>query len=132
MAMGIGANPDFLSTRGSLRINPETLQARGFAPPRRLAVPANTLVIADTFGFHARGRSARPTVRAEIWTYGRRNPFLPWTGFDLSNLPPLRDNAVAAYWALFDIRQRIGGKKNPWRPAGPVGPLAEPDLSIHG
>jgi hypothetical protein len=131
MAMGIGTNPDFLSTRGSLRVSSEALQAYGFAAPRRLAVPANTLVIADTFGFHARGRSARPAVRAEIWTYGRRNPFLPWTGLDLASLPLLRDNPVTAYWALLDMRQRIGGRKSPWRLAGPVGPLAKPDLSIH-
>jgi hypothetical protein len=129
MAMAIGTNPDYFSTEGSLRITPETLQARGFAPPRRLAVPANTLVVADTFGFHARGRSARPTVRAEIWTYGRCNPFLPWSGVDLASLT--RENTIATYWALLDMRERMGGAKNQWRPTGAVDPLAAPDMSIH-
>ena len=37
--------------------------SRGWAlrAPRAFAVPANTLVVADTVGFHARGLSARPT-----------------------------------------------------------------------
>ncbi|MGH7055321.1 MAG: phytanoyl-CoA dioxygenase family protein, partial [Stellaceae bacterium] len=46
-------------------IDPETLAAFGFPPPRAIAVPANTLVVADTFGFHARGPSAVPTMRVE-------------------------------------------------------------------
>ena len=63
-------------------IAPDTLAALGLPPPRAIAVPANTLVVADTFGFHARGPSARPATRVEIWAMGRRNPFLPWTGLD--------------------------------------------------
>ena len=70
-------------------IAPETLAALGLPPPRAIAVPANTLVVADTFGFHARGPSARPTTRVEIWAMGRRNPFLPWAGFDPWAIPAL-------------------------------------------
>ena len=65
------------------------LAALGLPEPVRFAVPANTLVVADTYGFHARGLSSRPTVRAEIWAYRRRSPFLPWTGFDPLSLPGL-------------------------------------------
>jgi hypothetical protein len=68
-------------------IAPDTLAALGLPPPRVIAVPANTLVVADTFGFHARGPSARPTTRVEIWAMGRRNPFLPWAGLDPWALP---------------------------------------------
>ena len=68
-------------------IAPETLAALGLPPPQAIAVPANTLVVADTFGFHARGPSARPTTRVEIWAMGRRNPFLPWAGFDPWAIP---------------------------------------------
>ena len=73
---------DLDTRQGSFRITPAELEALGLPPPVSLAVPANTLVVADTFGFHARGRSARPSTRVEIWGNGRRNPFLPWTGLD--------------------------------------------------
>ena len=63
-------------------IDKDELAALGLPPPREISVPANTLVVADTFGFHARGTSAAPTTRVEIWAFGRRNPFLPWTGLD--------------------------------------------------
>src|SRR6202035_1704280 len=39
---------------GSFRIMPKELAARGLPEPRAFAVPANTLIVADTFGFRAR------------------------------------------------------------------------------
>jgi hypothetical protein len=68
--------------QGSFRVTPDDLAAMDLPPPRPLAVPANTLIVADTFGFHARGRSVRPSLRVEVWAFGRRNPFLPWTRLD--------------------------------------------------
>jgi hypothetical protein len=67
---------------GSFRIDEAALGELGLPQPRSLAVPANTLVVADTFGFHARGQSAAPSLRAEVWAFGPRNPFLPWTSLD--------------------------------------------------
>src|SRR5439155_10478435 len=71
--------------QGSFRIDPAELPSLGLPQPRAFAVPANTLVVADTFGFHARGPGVRPSLRVEIWAYGRRSPFpspaalVPWT-----------------------------------------------------
>jgi hypothetical protein len=62
--------------QGSFRIDATELAAMGLTP-MQFRVPANTLVVADTFGFHARGPSAKPALRVEIWAYGRRAPFLP-------------------------------------------------------
>jgi hypothetical protein len=67
---------------GSLRIELPELARLGLAPPRVLGVPANTLVVADTFGFHARGPSVRPSLRVEVWAIGRRVPFIPWAAID--------------------------------------------------
>src|SRR6266571_399784 len=61
-------------------ISRDELSEVGLPQPELISAPANTLVVADTFGFHARGASAEPTTRVEIWAFGRRNPFLPWTG----------------------------------------------------
>src|SRR5207248_2340253 len=63
-------------------ISPAILPELGLPPPQAISAPANSLIVADTFGFHARGASAQPTTRVEIWALGRRNPFLPWTGLD--------------------------------------------------
>ncbi len=124
------AGADFLTSRGSFRVAPEELQAMGLPPPRAFAVAANSLVVADTGGFHARGRSLRPSIRTEIWAYGRRNPFLPWTGLDVLALPALERGFVRGVWAFTDAGERLGLKPNPWRPTGTVGPRTTPDLGL--
>lgn len=106
----------FLSARGSPRVSPDELAAMGLAPARKLALDGNTLVVADTGGFHARGASARPGERVEIWSYSRRNPFLPWLGADILSLPGIAERRVGLLWALRDrFKDRIG---QPWAPAG--------------
>lgn len=112
---------DRLSARGSLRIDEAELAGLGLPPPRDFAVPANTLIVADTSGFHARGIASRPSVRAEIWGYCRRNPFLPWTGFDLLSLPGLAERRIGWDWALHDRLGRLIGQA--WRPIGRTRPL---------
>ncbi|HVV93656.1 MAG TPA: phytanoyl-CoA dioxygenase family protein [Hyphomicrobiales bacterium] len=82
MSLDAARSPDFETRQGSFRIAESGLSALGFPPPVAVAVPANTLVVADTFGFHARGRSVRPSLRVEVWGIGQRNPFLPWTALD--------------------------------------------------
>lgn len=110
------ADVDRLSARGSFRIAPEELARLGLPEPTAFEVPANTLVIADTFGFHARGRAARPSVRVEIWAYARRNPFLPWTGLDILSLPGIAERRVAMIWRVKDRFARWFGQ--PWTDVG--------------
>jgi hypothetical protein len=107
---------DRLSSRGSLRVRPDELTALGLPAPRAFAVPANTLVVADTSGFHARGPSVRPSMRIEVWTYGRRNPFLPWAGLDPLSLPGIAERRAPIAWAVRDRLQRLAGQ--PWRDVG--------------
>lgn len=108
-----------LTARGSFRIARETLPELGLPEPRAFAVRANTLVVADTFGFHARGASARPGCRVEIWAYARRNPFLPWTGLDPLSLPGIAERRIPAFWRLRDRYARWIGQ--PWRNVGNKG-----------
>lgn len=112
---------DRLSARGSQRVSVDELASLGLPPPRALAVSANTLVVADTFGFHARGASARPTARVELWSYSRRNPFLPWLGGDPLSLPGLAERRVDWLWVLRDRFKRYVGQ--PWQPVGRARPL---------
>jgi hypothetical protein len=101
-------------------IAPEALAALDLPAPLAIAVPANTLVVADTFGFHARGPSAQPTTRVEIWAMGRRNPFLPWTGLDPWALPVLGLRKPLFYWKSVDLIARVGLGRQRWRACGAV------------
>lgn len=114
---------DRLSQRGSFRIRAEELQQLGLPKPTRFAVPANTLVIADTCGFHARADSDRPTVRVELWAYCRRNPFLPWTGGGLLSWPALADRRADMLCRLMDWLDRRGLAKQHWKRAGSKRPI---------
>ncbi|WP_374408348.1 phytanoyl-CoA dioxygenase family protein [Pelagerythrobacter sp.] len=114
---------DRLSGRGSPRVGDDDLAAMNLPPAEGLAVPANTLVVADTGGFHARGAAAEPSERVEIWSYARRNPFLPWLGGDVLSLPGLAERRVGWLWAVRDrFEKRIG---QPWQPAGNRRPMSE-------
>jgi hypothetical protein len=110
------SSEDFMSARGSLRIAPGDLATLGLPHPTTFDVPANTLVVCDTSGFHARGPSVRPSTRVEIWAYGRRNPFLPWTGLDLTGWRGLAERRVPLHWRFRDRFRRWVGQ--PWADVG--------------
>ena len=121
-SVGIEAS-DRLSQRGSLRVSHDELPALNLSPPIKFAVPANTLVVIDTCGFHARGPSNRPTVRAEIWAYARRTPFVPWVGFDLLSIPPIAIRRAEWLPHIVDRLDRLGLKKQHWRPVSRKRPI---------
>lgn len=107
---------DRLSARGSFRIENEELTELGLGPVHRFAVPANTLVVADTHGFHARALSAKAGKRIEIWAYSRRNPFIPWTGFHPLSIPGIAERRIPLLWAAGDRLKRLIGQ--PWADVG--------------
>lgn len=117
---------DRLSARGSPRIAEGDLAAMKLGPAEALAVPANTLVVADTGGFHARGAATRAGERVEIWSYARRNPFLPWLGGDPLSLPRIAERRVGWLWAFRDRFEKHIGQ--PWQPVGNRRPVdGEPE-----
>lgn len=112
------ASTDRMSARGSLRIDESELPQLGLPAPHAFAVAKNTLVVADTYGFHARGHSVRPSTRIEIWAFARRNPFLPWAGFDPAKLPFLKHKVIPLYWWALDELEKRQWRKNPWHAVG--------------
>jgi hypothetical protein len=86
-----------------------------------MAVPANTLIVADTSGFHRRNPSPRPTRRVELYATLRRSPFLPFTGGHLAALPPFSGHFAQLEAALQMGVERLGLARSPWRPVGPAG-----------
>lgn len=111
---------DHLSARGSMRVDKDGLRTMELPEPVKLAVKANTLVVADTCGFHARGPSARPTTRVEIWAYARRNPFYPWIGLDPLSLRGIAFRRITLLWLARDRLARWIGQ--PWTDVGPKRP----------
>ena len=112
---------DRLSARGSPRVPESERMAMNLPAPEGVTVSGNTLVVADTVGFHARGASARPGERVEIWSYARRNPFLPWLGGDLLSLPGIAERRINWLWSARDrLEARIG---QPWKPVGRRTPM---------
>lgn len=131
-------SPNIEVREGSFRLDPGELASLGLPQPRSFAVPANTLVVADTFGFHARGPSVGSSLRVEIWAYGRRSPFpslaahIPWTTAALGRRSVLS-------WKFGDLLETVGLKKNRWRARTgisafdpPTGDLAAAEPSLGG
>ncbi len=83
---------------GSFRMQEDGLGALGYGKLMSLPVKGNTLVVADTYGFHARTPTSKPTVRTELHAMLRRNPFTPWNGGDVSELPFIHSRALE--WRL--------------------------------
>ncbi|HEY4471574.1 MAG TPA: phytanoyl-CoA dioxygenase family protein [Stellaceae bacterium] len=114
MSLAAPSSRDPEIRQGSFRIDPSDLAALGLPDPRIFAVPANTLIVADTFGFHARGPSVGRSVRVEIWAYGRRSPFVPWPGHDWWSGAALARRSLLG-WRLGDLMERTGVKPHRWR-----------------
>jgi hypothetical protein len=115
-------HPDPMHAHGSLRATEQDLGVLGRTPPFQATVAANTLVVADTGGFHRRTPSPQPTVRLEIFLSLRRNPFLAGLYPSLLSWP-----WVGHRWAgwLFRASQWLNERKLPgWRPVPERGLLA--------
>jgi hypothetical protein len=110
------ASAERLTARGSFRIEDAELAALNLPPARAFAVPANTLIVADTCGFHARGMAAHASMRVEIWAYGRRNPFVPLAGLDPMSLSGITERRIEWRWRVLDRYARWIGQ--PWRKVG--------------
>jgi hypothetical protein len=114
MSLSARHSPNAEDRQGSFRIDPAELASLGLPQPRVFAVPANTLIVADTFGFHARGPSDRPSLRVEVWAYGRRSPFMPWAALVPWTTSALGRRSIWS-WNFGDALERAGLEKNRWR-----------------
>ena len=117
-SVGVLQSGDRLSQRGSFRVRPDELAPLGLPAPTRFCVPANTLVIVDTCGFHSRADASGPTIRVELWGYCRRNPFLPWVGGGLWAWASFADGRAGLAYRLVDRLNAWGLLKQHWLPGG--------------
>lgn len=107
---------------GSFRARIEEIKAMGYGDFRAFPARANTLVVADTHGFHARRPSQRASTRLAIYGSLRTNPFNPFKGPHLSDLPGLRGRKAQAQDGLRWLEARATGRKEGQPLVGDVRP----------
>lgn len=110
------SDPDGYSERGSLRVAPEDLRALGLPDPMALPVKRNTLVVANTCGFHCRGPAKAGMDRLEIWSFSRTNPFNPFPGFGSKLASKMEHRAAKALWKWRDKQAEAKGVLSSWHP----------------
>ena len=115
---------DRYARRGSLRVRADELGALGYGAPQAMTVRANTLVVADTHGFHARTASPKPTTRIEVYGSLRRNPFVPVNLPSPAALPGLKGRTNRLVIDGLALLGRAGLKASPWHDVG-TGPADE-------
>lgn len=111
-------HPIVYHARGSFRAMADDLREMNLPSPQKMTVPANTLVVADTFGFHCRSSSPHATCRVEIYATLRRNPFLPWVGLNFFSLPYIKNRSGHFSIVLLSLLSKIGLRKMPWKLTG--------------
>lgn len=65
------------SEHGSFRAEADDIETLALPEPRAYPVKANTLVVANTYGFHRRSVAPPGAFRRAIYAFARGNPFLP-------------------------------------------------------
>ncbi|KGD99878.1 phytanoyl-CoA dioxygenase family protein [Rhizobium sp. YS-1r] len=113
---------------GSFRITPAELSELGDFAPQKVAVPANTLVVADTYAFHSRAVSDRHTTRVELHAYHRANPFTPLPFSPTSLIPGIRDRQLDLYLMFADRKAKKAGRQPVWKDVGACTAFSEPHI----
>lgn len=65
------------TARGSFRLSEADRETLDLAPMQQFTVPANSLIVANTYGFHCRGKAAADAQRDSLWASAWRAPFIP-------------------------------------------------------
>jgi len=100
--------------RGSFRVEEGALARFGLNAPTLFKVPANTLLIADTFGMHGRGPAEAGSSRLALWGMSRTTPFLPLPGLGGEWLNRLQYRVLKAERARDDKRAAARGVESSW------------------
>lgn len=105
---------DRYTARGSFRVESEKATTFGSEPPGSFKVPGNTLLIANTFGVHARGHAEPGTSRLALWGMSRTNPFNPLPGLGFESLNRLQYRVLQRMRRKEDERAAARGAKASW------------------
>ncbi len=109
-----GKHGDGYSEKGSFRADDADLAAMALPTPESLTAKAGTLVIANTNGFHGRGKAAQGESRLELWAYARSNPFSPLPGFNSGLYSKMEYSILQKIWKKRDEKAAKAGKRATW------------------
>lgn len=93
---------------GAFRVTEGDLSELGLPQPRAVTARKNTLVIANTVGFHRRGDAQGQISRLELWGTSRKNPFLPFPGFQIPGFRRIESRIVR--WVTQSREQQATGQ----------------------
>lgn len=110
----VSCDGDRYSANGSFRITAADAAQMQLPPAQAFKVNANTLVIANTHGFHCRGHATERSTRTELWTISRSNPFNPLPGFDTPWINHLQNSALSAWRRYCDRNAAARGTVSSW------------------
>ncbi len=105
---------DGYTEKGSFRLTEDGQKAMELPDPESLSVPAGTLVIANTFGFHGRGQAVPGATRLELWAYSRHTPFLPWPGLGVDLVTRVTEWILPKLWTYRDKKAARQGRRASW------------------
>ncbi len=118
------------AARGSLRVSDDDLESMGLEQPTVFNVPANTLIIANTNGFHRRGVATDVSNRMEIWAYSRTNPFNPLPGFNFLWYTKVSHFVIEKYLQRQDRKAAAKGAVASWHVVGEDALHKMPDTRV--
>ena len=114
MSLRAREHADRYTARGSFRVSQEEAERLGEGGPRPFRVAANTLLIANTFGVHARGNAEPGSSRLALWGMSRTNPFLPLPGLGFEYFNRLQYRVLQRMRRQEDARSAAKGKQSSW------------------
>lgn len=106
------ANP--YTSKGSFRVLPQEADELGLEKPQTFNVPGNTLLIANTFGIHARGASKAGSSRLALWGSSRTNPFSPFPGLGFKFFNKLQYRVLNKNRLKADMQANQKGQRSSW------------------
>ncbi|RVU83739.1 phytanoyl-CoA dioxygenase [Leucothrix sargassi] len=99
--------------RGSIRYRADEIAELGLPEEKAFVVPANSLVIANTFGIHKRTESEKST-RLSIYGDSRTNPFNPIPGMPSRLVDEWQYKLLDLFRVKADRKAAKRGGKSPW------------------
>jgi len=105
---------DGYSEKGSFRLDTDDLEKLGLPQPVGFKARKNTLVIANTFGFHCRGQALEKSNRYALYATSRGNPFIIFPGVNSKYLSRFSHNLAHAYWRHLDKTAAKNNRRSSW------------------
>ncbi|WP_447926347.1 phytanoyl-CoA dioxygenase family protein [Vreelandella sp. EE27] len=114
MSLKASRHADHYTASGSFRVSAEDAARLGKEGPRAFCVKANTLLIANTFGIHARGDAAPGSSRLALWGMSRTNPFVPLPGIGIGAINRLQYRVLQRMRVRDDEKAAARGVPSSW------------------